>query len=233
MTKKERKEYVCPICGKEFDSKHSLDAHKGWHTNHREAWNKGLTKETDERVAKNTKHMVGESNPMKQPGARVRHSIVMKEVGKRPEVKANRSAVQKLIQKEIHSRPEYRAKVGHKGEKNGMFGVHRFGEDAPGWKGGPALGNYPLKFNMELKEFIRKRDNNTCQLCSKLQKEEGRKLGVHHINYVKDDLFELNLITLCRSCNSKVNSRRDFWEDYFTFKLMTYRQAEVFEEMAA
>lgn len=183
-------------------------------------WNFNLTKETDPRVAKNTEHMIGESNPMKCPGARARHSVIMKEVSSRPEVKANRSAAQKLIQKEIHSRPGYRAKVACKGEKNGMFGVHRTGEDAPGWKGGVSSLDYPVDFNARLKRFIRERDNNTCQLCGRTKEAEGRELGVHHINYDKNDLFELNLITLCRGCNSKVNSRRDFWEDYFTFRMM-------------
>jgi len=47
-----------------------------------------------------------------------------------------------------------------------------------------------------------------------------KNLCVHHINYDKDDLFEFNLVTLCRSCNGKVNSRRDMWRDYFTFRIM-------------
>lgn len=194
-------------------------------------WNYGLTKETDPRVAKNTEHMVGEGNPMKQPGARARHSILMKKVSKCPEVKANRSAAQKLIQKEIQNRPVVKAKhsIVSRGENNPMFGVHRFGEDAANWHGGISKLPYPFEFGKELKESIRRRDNYTCQLCGKLQKEEGRKLDIHHINYDKDDLSELNLITVCRGCNSKVNSRRGFWEDYFNFRMMVYRQDEVLE----
>jgi hypothetical protein len=153
----------------------------------------------------------------------------MKEVSARPEVKANRSAAQKLIQKEIQNRPEVKAKVACKGEKNGMFGVHRFGESSPNWQGGVSQLPYPFKFDEKLKEYIRKRDNNTCQFCGKIQEESGRKLDVHHINHDKDDLFELNLIALCRGCNGKVDSisMKDIWEDYFIFKLMTYNRVEV------
>ena len=77
------------------------------------------------------------------------------------------------------------------------------------------------KNNEELKEYIRQRDNNTCQLCGRVEEKDGRALCVHHINYDKEDLFELNLITLCRGCNGRVNSRRDFWKDYFTFRMIS------------
>jgi len=172
-------------------------------------------------------HNVRVNNPMRRPGARAEHSVIMKVVGKRPEVKANRSAAQKLIQKEIHSRPGYRDKVAHKGENNGMFGVHRFGESAPNWQGGISILPYGFGFNKELKESIRKRDNYTCQLCGRIEERDGRALCVHHINYGKEDLFELNLITLCRGCNGRANSQRDLWKDYFTFKLMTYKYDRV------
>ena len=86
------------------------------------SWNAGLTKETDPRIAEQARKMtgdknpakrlevrkvlseqkVGDKNPMKRPGARAKHSVTMREVSGRPEVKANRSAAQKLIQKEIN-----------------------------------------------------------------------------------------------------------------------------------
>lgn len=102
-------------------------------------------------------------------------------------------------------RPEVRAKLSGKNNHN--------------WRGGPASGDYPLAFGKKLKQFIRNRDK-VCQLCGKTKEEEGKNLDVHHINYDKDDLFELNLITLCHSCNSKVNSKRGFWEDYFNYNIL-------------
>jgi len=79
------------------------------------------------------------------------------------------------------------------------------GEDSYLWRGG--IGNlpYPFGFDEELKECIRERDNHICQLCGKMQEENGRKLDVHHIDYNKDNLDFNNLIALCSSCNVKAN----------------------------
>lgn len=96
------------------------------------------------------------------------------------------------------------------------------GDRNPNWKDGNYMYSYPVEFNGELRESIRERDNYTCQLCGKIQEEEYRKLSIHHINHDKDDLSEDNLITLCGSCNSIVESKKDYkmYEDYFAFKLM-------------
>ena len=82
------------------------------------------------------------------------------------------------------------------------------GEKNPNWKGGISFEPYDSGFNSSLKERIRRRDRETCQLCRK----PGRT--VHHIDYNKKNSRMLNLITLCRRCNSLVNSNRDFWSWY-------------------
>lgn len=83
------------------------------------------------------------------------------------------------------------------------------------WQGGISNLPYPFDFNKELRNLIRKRDDNTCQLCS------GKEnLCVHHIDYVKENLDLRNLITLCRSCNAKVNFDRDYWEEFFKRKML-------------
>jgi len=48
----ENLKYKCPICGKEFDNKRSFSLHYSYCSGKRTVWNKGLTKETDERVKK-------------------------------------------------------------------------------------------------------------------------------------------------------------------------------------
>jgi len=88
------------------------------------------------------------------------------------------------------------------------------GDKHPNWQGGISFTPYCSKFNKKIKEEIRNRDNNTCQLCGKTKKQEGYNLTVHHIHYDKENC-EPNLITLCKSCNSKVNFKRDYWENYF------------------
>lgn len=104
----------------------------------RVSWNKGLTKETDERV--------------KQTASKL---------------------------------------LGHKGLD---------GSEHPNWKGGISFLPYCPKFNTNLKEKIRNRDNRTCQLCG--TKENGRKLDVHHIHYDKENCNP-DLIALCIKCHHK------------------------------
>jgi len=79
--------------------------------------------------------------------------------------------------------------------------------------------NYPYKFNKELKNQIRKRDNYNCQNleCNKIQKETDRALSVHHIDYDKENLNPDNLISLCINCHMKTNFNRDYWYAYYSY----------------
>ena len=100
----------------------------------------------------------------------------------------------------------------NKGERNTMFG--RRGKLSPLYIE-DLVRKYPIEFNKELKEQIRERDNHECQLCGCLEIENGRKLCVHHIDYNKENLIPYNLISLCRGCNVKVNTDREYWKEYF------------------
>lgn len=79
------------------------------------------------------------------------------------------------------------------------------------WKGG--FSPYPPDFNGYLIELIKERDNYLCQnpLCKKITK----KLAVHHIDYNKDNCSNLNLITICNSCNSRANGKREYWKTFY------------------
>jgi len=110
------------------------------------------------------------------------------------------------------------------GQKNPMYGKvpwnkgisYLAGEKHPNWQGGKSFEPYCSKFNDELKEKIRERDNRTCQLCG--IKENGKKLAVHHIHYDKENCAP-DLISLCERCNSKVNFKRDHYENLFIERL--------------
>ena len=111
---------------------------------------------------------------------------------------------------------KYHIKIGKfKGKNNGMFGVHRYGEKNPNWKGGISKLPYPINFNKNLKIQIRKRDKFTCQLCNIIEQEYYRALDVHHIDYDKFNLKDDNLITLCSSCHMRTNYDRLKWKKYF------------------
>jgi len=88
---------------------------------------------------------------------------------------------------------------------------------------GKGYESYPVEFNDELRELIRKRDNYTCQNCGMTEEEHlivrGRILDVHHIDYNHINYNEENLITLCNSCNVRANFNRTFWQEFYTKKI--------------
>lgn len=94
--------------------------------------------------------------------------------------------------------------------------IGRTGELSPSWRGGISFKPYCHKFNNRLKERIRNRDDRTCQLCGVVECDQ--KISVHHIHYDKENC-DPDLITLCRSCNSIVNTNRDYYENLFMDKL--------------
>jgi hypothetical protein len=97
----------------------------------------------------------------------------------------------------------------HKGKKNGR------------WIDGRSYEPYTSNFKSS-RESIRKRDSYKCQKCGIMQHKhlinnKKEKLSIHHIDYNKHNCNPKNLITLCRKCNSIVNTNRDYWYAYFTY----------------
>lgn len=113
--------------------------------------------------------------------------------------------------------PEIRKNLGRdvSGEKNPMFnkGHLLVGDKNGSWKGGISYEAYGREWTSELKTEIRKRDKFVCQVCGK------NGYDVHHIDYVKKNCIEQNLITLCRSCHAKTNFNREHWQAFFKSKI--------------
>jgi hypothetical protein len=84
------------------------------------------------------------------------------------------------------------------------------GKDCPSWKGGISYEPYTEHWTKNLKKSIRRRDNYTCSICG-----VEPAICVHHIDYNKKNCNPDNLITLCDSCHSKTNHRREYWLYYF------------------
>lgn len=100
-------------------------------------------------------------------------------------------------------------------QKNNKIG-NRFqkGEKNLNWKGGISFKSYSINWTDDLKRAIRKRDHYTCRLCGK-----EPAISCHHIDYDKKNCNPNNLITLCISCNSKVNKNRKYWIKYFKSRM--------------
>ena len=103
----------------------------------------------------------------------------------------------------------------HKGEYKG--------KNHPNYIHGEGNFPYPIEFNDQLKELIRKRDNYTCQNCNIVEEEHliviGTVLTIHHIDYNKDNCLKDNLITLCNQCNIRANFNRDYWQELYQNKI--------------
>jgi len=97
----------------------------------------------------------------------------------------------------------------YKRHQEKQFGFER-GENNFSWAGGVAFKGYGEEWTVRLKRIIKERDGYACQLC-----KTQDYLTVHHIDYNKQNCDSNNLITLCRSCNVKVNFKRKYWKNYF------------------
>ena len=89
------------------------------------------------------------------------------------------------------------------------------GETASNWQGGISFEPYGLAWTKQLRESIRERDNYVCQLCNKHQSQLKRKLSIHHIDYIKTNIFTFNLISICVNCHIITNNNRNHWTTFF------------------
>ena len=123
--------------------------------------------------------------------------------------------------KGTHFSPKTEFKKGHKMPKEIRDKISKklSGKNSYLWKGGVSKNPYPKKFNNFLKLKIRTRDNFTCCLCGRTEREEleelNRVLAVNHIDFNKNNCKENNLNTLCLRCNAKINREREYWTNYF------------------
>lgn len=89
-------------------------------------------------------------------------------------------------------------------------------ERNPNWKGGISFEPYCPKFNKEFKERVRAFFGNRCVECGA---QTEYQLHVHHVNFRKDSCCNKNIlpifVPLCRSCHSKTQFDRAFWEDWY------------------
>lgn len=79
------------------------------------------------------------------------------------------------------------------------------------WRGGISRqAKYNFQFTKELKQHVRERDGNRCRLCGATRNDRpnGGLLDVHHRNFDKTDNSKNNLITLCRPCHIRIESKR-------------------------
>ena len=102
--------------------------------------------------------------------------------------------------------------------KTGIFKAKKH----PNWQGGISFGSYCVKFNEELKEKVREKYGRRCFLCGKTEKENKRKLSVHHVDYNKGrgcNGKRWLLVPLCLVCHGRTDYNRDYWEPIIRAKI--------------
>jgi len=89
----------------------------------------------------------------------------------------------------------------------------RHGKNNPNWEGGISKEPYCQDWNKELKDFVKGRDGYKC-INPDCWGEDG-VLTVHHIDYNKKACGAENLVTVCRSCNSRANTDRNWHKAWY------------------
>jgi len=84
----------------------------------------------------------------------------------------------------------------------------------PNWKGGISKEPYCQDWTNDLKDFIKERDGYKC-INPDCLLNNSKDLTVHHINYNKKSCAAENLITVCRSCNTRANTDRNWYEAWY------------------
>jgi hypothetical protein len=175
-----------------------------------------------------SKQNSGENNPnygKKHPGInKGKKNYMYKRFGKlnpfygKKHTKETRLIISKT-NKGIKRTPEQikQVRINSIGKNNGMYGIHRYGKENPRYIDGRSFIPYPAEFKY-IKSKILERDNYTCKKCitkPKIPNLLGNRISVHHIDYNKKNNSKDNLIALCTACNSKVNTNREYWTQYF------------------
>lgn len=182
-------------------------------------WNKGLTKFDDERIAKQAScGMKGK----KHTSEWVKNHIErMQNFKHSDESKLKQSLIRKNKKLSIGENNPMFGKTHNELSKQIMrekkIGLYD-GKNNPNWKGGLSKEPYCFEFTNDLKDYIKYRDNYLCQNphCNKT----SNQLCVHHIDYNKKHCETINLITLCLSCNSRANFKRDYWKALYSIFLV-------------
>lgn len=144
----------------------------------------------------------------------------------------------KLLSKEYknaHQKLEYVCPVGHRHfitrhewDKNQgcptCAVINNSGSNSVHWKGGLSFEPYSYEWTNQLKDSIKERDGNRC-LNPDCWRQD-KTLSIHHVDYNKKNCQLDNLITICRSCNSRANIDRDWhtaWYQAILSKRYNYK----------
>jgi hypothetical protein len=183
-------------------------------------------------VPEETRQKISKSNreTWSKPEKLEEHSELMREVMHRPEVRERLNRVhrserwsqrmreqtlrtwadpvireQRLIAiRAVTTNPEWQAHI-----------VRRRGPNHPNWNGGTSNEDRGPGYTKKLRLRVRQRDDFRCQVCGISEEEVNEAHTCHHIDYIRQNSFERNLVSICSSCHGKTNRNREYWQQFF------------------
>ena len=162
-----------------------------------------LTEETKDKIRKSKEGR----HPTEETKQKIRKTI--HELYKNPELRKKCAHPQVITDKHKETVKQFMLNAW----QNPNFRKGLVGENANNWRGGLTFEPYGLEFNNQLKSIIYERDNYTCQNPNCVI--PGKRLNAHHIDYIKQNNTEYNLITLCCKCHCTTNWNREYWTTFY------------------
>jgi len=204
-------------------------------------WSKGLTKETDARIAAASlvhsetlkkNHFMRGKTYEELYGIEKAHKLLERRKSRKLSTET-KIGISNYV-RNLYQNPEYKqrhiegAKRSWVNAENRKIkqrawarSIARSGAEHWNWQGGISAGEYPLGWTITFKEQIRYRDGYKCQICGCSEVENCRRLSIHHIDYDKDNLHPDNLVSLCIRCHTKTNHNREYWKGVFLWRSMS------------
>jgi len=209
-------EYLLPTAGYKSRITCSRKCHKIWQKSI--PWEERIGKEKAVKIRKIRSTEATNNNPSTRPGVAEKISNTMKQLlADNPDMrlgenngfygKSHTAERKKQWSEDKKGKWSYNLEQKEKQTRNTPKK-----EEHHAWQGGISNGEYGLEFNKDLKETIKLKYKNICQLCG----TETVELDIHHIDYNKTNNSEYNLIPLCKVCHGKTNFGRDNWTKILT-----------------
>ena len=209
-------EYLLPTAGYKSRISCSRECHKTWQKT--VSWEDRIGKDRAEEIRKIRSQSAKTDNPSTRPGVAEKISNSTKQfLSEHPGVRSGKNngfhGKSHTEERKEQWRNDKKGKWSYNPEQKEKQTLNTpKKENHHAWQGGISNGEYGIEFSKELKENVKTKYKNTCQLC----KSTNVDLDIHHIDYNKTNNTKNNLIPLCKACHGTTNFGRDEWQKILT-----------------